>query len=345
VSDISCDPGGAIEFFERSTTIDRPSYQYDPIQGREVTDHVDNVGVTMLGVDILPSELPADSSRHFGNQLSQILEDLVAVKAASKGGALNISMFPQHLKQATVTTLEGRLNPPFQYLDSLIKSPTAQAISRDTSKSMVLQLEGHLFDSGLINHTLDLIEHHECYFELQKCFVPRRSVEGSPVKSQAILKVTGGAEVNFLALAKKVRDLVDAIHTADASLKVDDANNGMARVSDPEERTILVLGSGLVSKSVVELLGRSKDTMVIVASESEDNARRTAQVARRGRHVCLDVTNDRRKLEDLITQCDLVVSMLPAPMHPEIVGLCIKNKKDMVTASYETDSMRECREA
>jgi alpha-aminoadipic semialdehyde synthase len=345
VSDISCDPGGSIEFFERSTTIDRPSYQYDPIQGREVTDHIDNIGVTLLGVDILPTELPADSSRHFGNKLSHILEDFVLVKATSQERALNISKFPQKLKQATITTIEGLLNPPFQYLDSLMKPSFVDGRSRDTSKFMVLHLDGHLFDSGLINHVLDLIERHECCFEFEKCFVPRRSVESCPVRSQAILKVTGEACVDLIALAKKVRDLVDAIHSADATLNVIDKNNTIACVEDPEDRTVLVLGSGMVSKSVVELLGRSNDRMIIVASDNEAQARRSAQAARRGQHACLDVENDRQRVADLVKQCDLVVSMLPAPMHPEVAELCIKYKKDMVTASYESEMMRKYREA
>jgi len=346
VNDISCDPRGAIEFFERSTTIDRPSYQYDPLEGREVTDHLDNIGITMLGIDILPTELPADSSRHFGNALTNILDDFVSIKKKSHGKHLNVSEFPDHLRRATITTIEGVLNSPFQYLDSVMKLKENTTVDLgDVSKSLVLHLEGHLFDSGLINHLLDLLEQHECFFEFEKCFIPRRSAEGSPVRSQLVLKMTAHRTVDLIGIAKKVRDLVDAIQTADATLKVIDESNASVHVKDPDDRAVLVLGSGMVSKSLVELLGRSKDRAIIVASDNEDQARHIARFARRGRHVSLDIQNDTKKLTNLIDESDLVISMLPASMHPPIAELCIKKQKDLVTASYESDKMREYRKA
>jgi len=213
------------------------------------------------------------------------------------------------------------------------------------SKHMMLLLEGHLFDSGLINHALDLVEQYGCSFEFKECFVPRRGPDGSPVKSSAVIKVTGGLDIDFLAVAKKVHDLVAAIQTADATLKVFDENNKYAYVKDPEDKTVLVLGSGLVSKSVVEYLGRSKDRMMIVASNDENDAKAIARVARRGRHSSLDVNNDERGLCDLIKSADAVISLLPAPMHPQIAELCIKHHKNLVTASYESDQMRGYREA
>lgn len=80
VSDISCDVGGSIEFLERSTTIDRPFYNYDPITGKETSDNIEDKGVTMMGVDILPTELPVESSTHFGNAVSEVLEDFIQAK-------------------------------------------------------------------------------------------------------------------------------------------------------------------------------------------------------------------------------------------------------------------------
>jgi alpha-aminoadipic semialdehyde synthase len=80
VSDISCDVGGSIEFLDRSTTIDRPFYNYDPITGKETSDDIEDKGVTILGVDILPTELPVESSVHFGNAVSEMLEDYIQAK-------------------------------------------------------------------------------------------------------------------------------------------------------------------------------------------------------------------------------------------------------------------------
>jgi alpha-aminoadipic semialdehyde synthase len=80
VSDISCDVNGSIEFLDRSTTIDRPCYQYDPIAGKEISDSIGNFGVTVMGVDILPTELPLESSTHFGNAVQEVLEEFAAAK-------------------------------------------------------------------------------------------------------------------------------------------------------------------------------------------------------------------------------------------------------------------------
>ena len=68
VADISCDVGGSIEFLDKSTPVEKPFYLYNPVKGR-VEDSLDGDGVVMMGVDILPSELPREASTHFGDLL------------------------------------------------------------------------------------------------------------------------------------------------------------------------------------------------------------------------------------------------------------------------------------
>jgi hypothetical protein len=82
VSDISCDVGGSIEFLDRSTTIDRPFFNYDPITGKETSEDIEEKGITVMGVDILPTELPVESSTHFGNAVSEVLEDFIQAMTA-----------------------------------------------------------------------------------------------------------------------------------------------------------------------------------------------------------------------------------------------------------------------
>ena len=79
VADISCDVNGSIEFLERTTTIDKPYFTYDPLLKREVSNDVEEYGVTMIGVDILPSELPLESSKHFGNSICQLVNEFVSI--------------------------------------------------------------------------------------------------------------------------------------------------------------------------------------------------------------------------------------------------------------------------
>jgi alpha-aminoadipic semialdehyde synthase len=123
VSDISCDVNGSIEFLERSTTIDRPCYQYDPIAGHEVSDTIQDYGVTVMGVDILPSELPLESSTHFGNAVQDLLEELVQAKTA--GGGLDISKLSPRLvrSNAIIVAVGAILLFAYRILFSCLNRP------------------------------------------------------------------------------------------------------------------------------------------------------------------------------------------------------------------------------
>ena len=77
VADITCDVDGAVESLVRSTSIDAPFYVYDVERRRENGGTgVDGDGVLMLGVDILPSELPSEASEHFGGALHEFIPSL-----------------------------------------------------------------------------------------------------------------------------------------------------------------------------------------------------------------------------------------------------------------------------
>lgn len=100
VSDISCDLKGAIEFLERTTTIERPYFQYDPILQKEVADEISEAGITVMGVDILPTELARESTEHFGDAVSGVLEetiDSVKEKPFSSKQAIDLSLLPPKL--------------------------------------------------------------------------------------------------------------------------------------------------------------------------------------------------------------------------------------------------------
>jgi alanine dehydrogenase len=77
-ADLTCDIGGSIEFLSRDTKIEKPFYVYNPLTG-ETTDGVEGDGVVMMGVDILPSELPREASMHFGNILVNYIPSLIDV--------------------------------------------------------------------------------------------------------------------------------------------------------------------------------------------------------------------------------------------------------------------------
>jgi alpha-aminoadipic semialdehyde synthase len=108
VADLTCDVGGAVESLVRSSTIDAPYYVYDVEARAERTDGLDGNGVLMMGVDILPSELPKEASQHFGDLLFPFVSPLT-----TRGAPL-----PAELAGATIVDA-GRLRPAYQYIQAM----------------------------------------------------------------------------------------------------------------------------------------------------------------------------------------------------------------------------------
>lgn len=53
---------------------------------------------------------------------------------------------------------------------------------------------------------------------------------------------------------------------------------------------------------------------------------------------------DQAMVENVISQSDLVISLLPVPFHPVVAELCIKQRKHLITASYISPAMRDLHE-
>ena len=100
----------------------------------------------------------------------------------------------------------------------------------------------------------------------------------------------------------------------------------LAHVESQDSKTVLPLGSGRASKSVLDLFGRSADRTILVASDNEAQARDIASYAKRGRHASLDIANDTKQLSDLFQRADIIIHLLPVPMHPKIAELCLGHR-------------------
>jgi saccharopine dehydrogenase-like NADP-dependent oxidoreductase len=109
-------------------------------------------------------------------------------------------------------------------------------------------------------------------------------------------------------------------------------------------KKVLVLGAGLVTRPHVRHLLEVPDFEVTVASRTVSKAEALTEGRPRGRAVALDAS-DEAALEDLISQADLAVSMLPYVYHPLVASLCVKHKKHMVTTSYVKEAMLALDEA
>lgn len=159
VADLTCDVNGAVEALTRISTIDDPFYMYDTRSGHEGVRGVDGPGIVMLGVDILPAELPREASAHFGDCLLPFLGPLASYNPCANTMTSRATL-PPELEAATITA-GGRLRPSFKYIDGMRrlakrKDPSARALA--LQGSTVLSLRGHLFDSGFINSALDAVE-------------------------------------------------------------------------------------------------------------------------------------------------------------------------------------------
>ncbi len=103
-------------------------------------------------------------------------------------------------------------------------------------------------------------------------------------------------------------------------------------------KKVLVLGAGLVSRPLVEYLLK-KDFEVKVASRTVSKAEALIKGFKNGIAETLNV-NDEKHLDELLSQCDLTISLVPYTYHVQIAELCIKYKKHLVTTSYVSPAMR-----
>jgi saccharopine dehydrogenase-like NADP-dependent oxidoreductase len=107
-------------------------------------------------------------------------------------------------------------------------------------------------------------------------------------------------------------------------------------------KKILVLGAGRSSSSLIEYLlkiAATNDYEVTVADTSLELARQKTKKNPRSRPILLD-TNNEIKTREEIQRADLVISMLPAFLHPAIAIQCVRLKKHLVTASYVSPEMK-----
>jgi saccharopine dehydrogenase-like NADP-dependent oxidoreductase len=105
-------------------------------------------------------------------------------------------------------------------------------------------------------------------------------------------------------------------------------------------KKILVLGAGMVSRPIVRYLLEIPDFHVVMASRTVSKAEKCIDCHPSGDAICLDCEDDSH-LEELISNADIVVSLLPYVYHPKVAKLCIDHKKHMVTTSYVSPKIKE----
>ncbi|GAB3648119.1 saccharopine dehydrogenase C-terminal domain-containing protein [Echinicola sediminis] len=107
-------------------------------------------------------------------------------------------------------------------------------------------------------------------------------------------------------------------------------------------KNILILGAGKSSKVLVDYLletAPSKDRRIFLADVDKSTAERKLSGNQYGTAVQLDIGNQEER-RSLISQSDVVVSMLPAFLHPVVAQDCLFFGKHFFSASYESPEMR-----
>ena len=108
-------------------------------------------------------------------------------------------------------------------------------------------------------------------------------------------------------------------------------------------KKILILGAGLSTNSLIEYLlnnAEEHDWKVIVGDINEELARKKVNGHPRGEAKIFDIKDETESWRT-IADADVVISMLPAFMHPMVAKKCIDLRKPMLTASYASDQIKE----
>ncbi|MFH1196946.1 MAG: bifunctional lysine ketoglutarate reductase /saccharopine dehydrogenase family protein [bacterium] len=115
VGDISCDINGSIEFTEKSTEADNPSFIYNPVDGSHA-DGFEGEGIANIAIDNLPAELPRDASIGFSKSLMPFIPGILDADFEKSFDEVNL---PEEIKRAVIV-YRGELTPDYKYLEKYL---------------------------------------------------------------------------------------------------------------------------------------------------------------------------------------------------------------------------------
>jgi alpha-aminoadipic semialdehyde synthase len=116
IGDISCDINGSIEVTRRVTDPGTPTFLYD-VDEDSIADGVAGNGPLIMAVDILPSELPRDSSVYFSTIIKEFIP---AIARADYSVDFEHLALPAAVKKAVILH-KGRLTPEYEYIAKFLQ--------------------------------------------------------------------------------------------------------------------------------------------------------------------------------------------------------------------------------
>ncbi|RYZ55778.1 MAG: saccharopine dehydrogenase [Chitinophagaceae bacterium] len=111
-------------------------------------------------------------------------------------------------------------------------------------------------------------------------------------------------------------------------------------------RQILLFGAGKSSTALINyFLVRAEEEAwhLTVADASETSIREKTGDSPHASAIALDITESKGR-KALIQKADIVISLLPAALHHLVAKDCLLLKKNLLTASYVDDAIREMKE-
>ena len=105
-------------------------------------------------------------------------------------------------------------------------------------------------------------------------------------------------------------------------------------------KKVLVLGAGLVTRPLVKYLLDQENIQVIVASRTVSKADALIEGHPNGKSLELNVKND-AKLEELIKDADVAISLLPYTYHVKVAEMCLNHNTHLITTSYVSPAMKD----
>ncbi len=116
IGDISCDVEGSVECTLKPAEIDDPVYVYNP-STEQITMGHKGEGMLVMAVDILPAELPRDSSDGFGDVLVNFVKPIADADFEEHFDDLDL---PKPIKKALILH-KGELTPEYKYMEEFLK--------------------------------------------------------------------------------------------------------------------------------------------------------------------------------------------------------------------------------
>lgn len=108
-------------------------------------------------------------------------------------------------------------------------------------------------------------------------------------------------------------------------------------------RKILLLGAGRSASALIKYLldnSQQEEWNITVADLTVDLAKTKTRNHAKAKAIALDVKNETQRAEE-IKNADLVISLLPPDLHFLAAVDCVRFKKNLITASYVSDSVKK----